>query len=156
MRTLNARGETLVEVLMVVMILGSALTSAFVITNRSTAVNRLSLERAEANGYAQTQLERIKSKLSKAAQSDINTMNSTSVAFCIDDTDVVLEVTDLANSGCKSKDRYQTYTKYDGSTMAYTTRVLWEGPTGDKNAISLVYRAYVSYFVPVMKGTYVA
>lgn len=157
MRTMNNRGETIVEVLMVLVILGSALTSAFVITSKATASNQLSLERTEANGYAQTQLERIKAKLPTATKAELDIMNSTSQAFCVNDVNDAVPVTDLVNGGCTTANRYRTYTKYDGiTTKAYTTKVLWDGPTGGQNNVVVVYRAYVSYLPESFKDEYVA
>lgn len=158
MGNLNARGETIVEVLMVLLILGSALTSAFVITGRATSSSQLSLERTEANGYAQTQLERIKAKLASPDPGDVANMNLNFPAFCIDDSNTVKQITDPINGGCTTTNsRYRTYTKYDASTnRAYTTKVLWDGLTGGQNNVVVVYRAYVSFLAPAYKDEYVA
>lgn len=143
MRSLGSRGETIVEVLMVIVILGSALTTSFVITGKATATNRTSLERTEADSFGQTQLERVKSKLVNATSSELSTMHSTSVAFCINDTNAVVPVTDTINGGCTARNRYSSFTRYN--TNSFTTEVKWDGPDGlTKNRLQILYKAYAN------------
>lgn len=155
MKLHNNRGESIVEVLIVLVVLGSALTSSFLITQKATNANRTSLERSEATAFGQSQLERIKSVLfTTRTPSDVTAMDG---IFCIDDNNTVQSVTDIANPQCTaSNNLYHSYTSYDGISGIYTTMVFWDNLGGGQNKVKLVYRAYVSLLQPqILKASYV-
>lgn len=59
------RGDTIVEVLLALAVLGAVLGGAYVISNRNIITNRMSQERLEATKLAEAQLEKIKSEASR-------------------------------------------------------------------------------------------
>lgn len=56
------RGDTIVEVLLSLAVLGAVLGAAYVVSNRNIITNRVSQERLEAVKLAETQFERLKVK----------------------------------------------------------------------------------------------
>ena len=56
----NERGDTIVEVLLSLAVLGAVLGGAYVVTNRSVIVNRVAQERLDAVKLAEGQFERLK------------------------------------------------------------------------------------------------
>lgn len=76
------RGDTIIEVLLAIAILGAVLGGAFVAANRNTLVNRSSQERLEAIKVGEAQLERLKAKVSSPDDSD--QIFSPPANFCID------------------------------------------------------------------------
>jgi type II secretory pathway pseudopilin PulG len=70
------RGDTIVEVLLAVLIIGAVLTGAYVTANQTLNANRASQERSEALKYVEGQLEHLKA--------NIDTLGSQPGAFCFD------------------------------------------------------------------------
>ena len=136
MKYLNKAGETIVEVLMVVLMLGTVLTTAFVATGRSNTATQASQERSEAAAYGQTQIERLKNLL---ANSNVALTGN----FCIDNTNTVVTGVSTATGGCADGSylRYSSYIAFDSTTQTYTEHVLWDraGGTGQEN-LQLAYR----------------
>lgn len=83
----NQRGDTIVEVLLAIAIIGAVLGGAYVVANRNTMINRASQERLEAIKVAEGQLERLKAK----AASDSSLFNQTS--FCLNNTNTIVTST---------------------------------------------------------------
>lgn len=61
------RGDTIVEVLLSLAVLGAVLGAAYVVSNRNIITNRVSQERLEAVKLAETQFERLKIQASNNA-----------------------------------------------------------------------------------------
>jgi hypothetical protein len=59
-RHARERGDTIVEVLLSLAVLGAVLGSAYVVTNRSMIVNRMAQERLDGVKLAEAQFERLK------------------------------------------------------------------------------------------------
>lgn len=78
-RSQRQRGDTLVEVLIVIAIISLVLGGAYVTTNRSLQATRAAQERSNALKLAETQIEEIKS----LARTDPGTLFSITGAFCI-------------------------------------------------------------------------
>ncbi len=135
---LGQGGETIVEVLMVVVVLGSSLTTAFVLTNKASNNNQASQDRTEASSYGQDQLERLKSLLSV---NDAGLTGATN--FCINASNAVVPVTDIAAGGCADSVRniYAGYISYDSSTTTYTEHVNWDRAGSGRDNLQMVYRA---------------
>jgi type II secretory pathway pseudopilin PulG len=143
------KGETIVEVLIVIAILSSVLGSAFAITTKTVNNNRQSQEHSEAVGYAQDQLERLKS----IAESG-STLPS---KFCISSAGVVKDVSAIATIGqadsnadvmgdypaeCQTS-YYRFVTVYDSGTKTYKSYVRWDSLNGNtRNNVQLSYRPY--------------
>jgi len=142
----NNRGETIVEVLIVTAILGSVLTGAFSIANRTLLNTRQSQERAEAVGIAQDQIERLKTVYS----------NSTPTAsrFCLSSSSAVEPATDPLigdptstvdfskyPAGCIINNRYHTFMEYQSANKTFIVYVNWDNALGEgQDRLSTVYR----------------
>ncbi|MDL2341489.1 MAG: carbohydrate-binding domain-containing protein [Patescibacteria group bacterium] len=138
MMRLDKAGETIVEVLLVVVILGSALTAAFAATGKATDSNQAAQERSEAAAYGQEQIERLKNLLA------INDPALTST-FCIDSSNHVVTVNTTAtpNGACNAgvNNRYSGYFSFDTATQTYTEKVEWDSVSAaGHDSINLVYR----------------
>ncbi len=73
------RGDTIIEVLIAMSVVGLVLASSFAITNRATLTGRAAQERTEALKLAESQLE-----LLKVYGKDVAFNNSSFSSFCID------------------------------------------------------------------------
>jgi len=137
---LNFRGETIPEVLMVTLILGSVLSTAFALTSQVTGNSRSSQERGEASSYGQQQIERLKAKLNRDVPLTGN--------FCINDSNVVVPVGNAAVGDCPDAiySRYRSNINYDAATQTYTATVRWDNSKGKGiDNLKVVYRVeYVS------------
>ena len=88
----NQRGDTIVEVLLAIAIIGAVLGGAYVAANRNSMINRASQERLEAIKIAEGQLERLKAK----AASDSTVFSQTN--FCINTANTLVTST---NAQCR-------------------------------------------------------
>lgn len=80
MRKINAAGDTIVEVLLVITIVSSVLAGAFVSASRSLKETRGAQERGESLKLAEAQFERLRS----VALNPASAVFTTSSYFCID------------------------------------------------------------------------
>ena len=93
MRRLNIKGDTIVEVMISLMILGSVMAAAYAITNFSLNIELSAQERSDALNIAQNQLESLKTMVN----SNNNNLNFISTAvgnnstdnFCIVNNNIV-------------------------------------------------------------------
>lgn len=98
------RGDTIIEVLLSMSIIGMVLGSAFGIANRSVRLGEDAQERTEALKIAESQLEIFKTYYNSSNPSDsaIKTAiraKTESMPFCIDNNEVILSTEDK----CKNK-----------------------------------------------------
>jgi type II secretory pathway pseudopilin PulG len=70
MKRLGNRGDTIIEVLLAIIVVGSVLAGAYVSSSHSLNANRASQERAEALNFVQGQIEMIKNKVSNLINRD--------------------------------------------------------------------------------------
>ncbi len=63
---LNNSGDTIVEVLVAIVVVGSVLAGAYITSNKSLNANRASQERGEALKYTEAQLEQVRADPAKA------------------------------------------------------------------------------------------
>lgn len=90
---LNRRGDTIVEVMVVLAILGLALGISYSTANRSLLDTRGAEENSQATALLQGQVEDLRS----LANSQTQDIFSQGGAFCISSTDTI-----TTNSGCKN------------------------------------------------------
>lgn len=151
------RGDTIIEVLIAVAVVGSILGTVFVSMNRGTESSRASQEHEEALQVAQAQLEYLASYVSDNPAVDMTPKKG----FCMHDsiaspgvyipTDFgvpaatpVLPAT-FANYGtCNSASGGATY--YYGILHdvagSYYVHVDWDGPTGHREDVNLAYKIF--------------
>lgn len=151
---LPQRGDTIVEVLIAIAVISSVLGTAYAITNRSVQTNQSSAERSVATKVAESQLELLKS-FTKAGN------NVASNRFCmyIDTATGQLSLQTIptapphpdncfrdsnANLSVLGDKRYQVAIDRDvnGTVSLFSVNVNWDGPTGQADSLSMVYKAY--------------
>jgi type II secretory pathway pseudopilin PulG len=90
------RGDTIVEVLIAMAVLGLVLTSAFAISNRSYATGISARERSEALEIAESQLELLRVASNSADDSLLDMTNPADpTLFCIDSGATILDRIDF-------------------------------------------------------------
>ena len=137
MKRLKQGGETIVEVLIVVMVLGSALTSAFVVTRKATSSDQTAQERTEASEYAQGQIERLRLYLSSASATPLP------ATFCFnDDASSALSSASDVSPGCLStagNGRYRSF--FQSPTVGvYLETTRWDNTENSQSNVTLYYK----------------
>jgi type II secretory pathway pseudopilin PulG len=149
-------------VLISIAIVSAILGSAYAITNRNVENSQQAQEHSQALKVAETQLEQLKSYLASGGTEPADQEN-----FCMNlDTSsspttnekVIFSVymglssplptvdANYPNPKCRKNDsgavtgRYMTGVKRVSDT--YTAYVSWDGPTGHREQVSLVYKVY--------------
>jgi prepilin-type N-terminal cleavage/methylation domain-containing protein len=128
---MNQKGETIVEVLIAMAVIGSVLGSAYSIVSRNTRSYQQAHEHTEALKLAETQLEYLRKNVSNVpATAD----------FCF------LENGDLKSdlNDCKFgvDNRYSVRVTKDTTTEVYNSIVEWAGINGGTDKVSLSYKVY--------------
>lgn len=156
---LRNTGDTIVEVLIAIAIMGVVLAGAYASASRSLNANRRAQEHTEAMRVAEQQLE-----LMKASARAGNTIFANAPNFCLDSGGNWFEVegvvppnylnddyTSTASGGnypdeCRvtfSGGGYYYYAWVQrAGTDTFTVRVRWDGAGGLKQETSLIYRLY--------------
>lgn len=106
LKRMSQKGDTIVEVLVAIAIVGAALSAAYITTSRSLRTSRNNQERAEAIKYSESQLERMKQKI-KLDTNAVFSSSATDLPYCLDDTLTVVSITNIADlstypAQCKS------------------------------------------------------
>lgn len=136
------RGDTIIEVMLAMSIIGIVLGAAFGIANRSVSVGQDAQERTEALKLAETQLELFKSQY--AVSPAVRARNNIQ-AFCFDVTATTPTVRSYTDDQCDKVDATSANGIYSikivpptavGATGSYTIEVRWErlGATSVENA----------------------
>lgn len=162
-KTVSNRGDTIVEVLIAVAIIGSVLTGAFTVTQKSSHAVRSSQEHSEMLQILQSQVEVVRALAMDQAKEDEPTAPTTGVYstsptfFCVDSaTRQRVNQTRLANvlppiaddtfvnyeKACKvgNEKRYNLAISYDSTSKLFTFNGRWDRVGGGKNQEKLYYR----------------
>ncbi len=163
---LSSRGDTLIEVLIAVAIIGAVLSGSYISATRSLNTGRRAQERTEALQLAQAQLESVKAAMGAPASSNaIFDLGSTRFFFCFNTDNsqqpVVLSSgvsdsvfdDDLNNPAvCRSGSFYNVSIEYNEERASapqgglFTARVRWQrlgsASSNGKDEVVLRYRAY--------------
>jgi type II secretory pathway pseudopilin PulG len=144
---LNNTGDTIVEVLIVLAVLGLALSISYATANRGLQQSRNAQEHSEALGIINSQIELLRSAFVKQSGSAVETQGS-SGPFCLSPPAGSVIITPLANSGPDkfnenlATDKLGNTTTYPGPCIqntlysssivgrgngVYDFRVRWEG-----------------------------
>lgn len=149
------RGDTIVEVLIAIAVISSVLGTAYAITNRSVQTNQSSAEHTVATKVAETQIELLKSFTQSG-----NSVPSNRFCMYIDTVTNQLAAQTItaapphpdncfrdsnANLSVLGDKRYQVAINRDvsGTESLFTVNVDWDGPTGQRDAISMAYKVYL-------------
>lgn len=154
---LRQTGDTIVEVLIVIVVMGVVVSAGYGIAIRSLQSTQLAQEKGYALKLAESQLERLKA----AAAADPAILTKTN-GFCVDDS---LAAQDIANPSPTPTVASENYANYPAACKkdpnnancasycyhlsikkvtddAFTTSVRWDGPRGTRQQIQLSYRLY--------------
>jgi prepilin-type N-terminal cleavage/methylation domain-containing protein len=172
---LNQAGDTIVEVLVVLAILGLALSISYATANRSLLNVRQAQEHAQALQLVQGQLEQFRSlvvqkQISSTTVSDTSTTVDPSdndeqyvtsatdnPVFCINASGTIERIgnisdyttypTDCAGANNDNlDDLYNIAISYNSSNNTYTAQATWPSVTdAETDKVSLTYRIYVTY-----------
>jgi prepilin-type N-terminal cleavage/methylation domain-containing protein len=140
-RRMKQRGDTIIEVLLAMVVIGMTLSIGFSIANNALQTGRLAAERSEALKLAETQLEILKASLA----SDTQPKNfDSSAPYCL----LVIDTkTPIANCNGVNGSFYNLRMDYkpaSGSNpSSYKSSVTWEPPNSTAPAVvEVLYRAY--------------
>lgn len=146
-KRLNNSGDTIVEVMIVLAVLGLALSIAYATANRGLQQARNAQEHSQALGIINSQVELLRSTFAKQAGAAVESQGA-SGPFCLSPTGTVVAITPLASSGADkfeevlANDRLGNATTYPGACIqdtlyntsivsrgdgVYDFRVRWEG-----------------------------
>ena len=142
---LSERGDTLVEVMLSIAVVGMVIGLSYSTANRAVKTGRAAQEQTEALKLAQTQLERLKSVAESAPASVF-----TSGVYCIDAGLVVVPASSTAayTARCKGQGGGQLYEQslqyVAASNDTFTARVTWVPATtiAATNTVSVSYRLH--------------
>ncbi|HEX7633092.1 MAG TPA: prepilin-type N-terminal cleavage/methylation domain-containing protein [Candidatus Saccharimonadales bacterium] len=131
----NQRGDTIVEVMIVLAVLGSAIGISYATANRSLLNARQAQESARATVIAQSQVEELRALAPISDSHNDNYIYSSALPFCLNRN----------NSGnvvrFDSAIVYPDNCKYDQTTdFEYDVKITYDNTSGDdKFTISVVY-----------------
>lgn len=161
---LNSRGDTIVEVMIVIIVMATILASAYAIAVRSLQDTQRTQERAYALKLAEGQLESLKQAVNTTGSNFPSetrgfcfSPGTTNVVFLNNTTPTVdVNVDNYANYGFCASDpsggsctslcyhfatrRMNPTVLGEGST--FTSTVRWDGVGGTKSQVQLVYKVY--------------
>lgn len=128
--TLRSRnsGDTIIEVLIAIAVVGAVLAGAYTSTQRSVNATRMAQEQGEALKLAESQVEQIK------IATDTNTLNVTGAGnFCINSG--VLAASCVTGTGVV----YTTVVTHTAGSRDFIVNVTWAGLSGLTNNVELDY-----------------
>lgn len=143
------RGDTIVEVLIAIAIVGAVLGGAYVSSNHSLNTTRDSEEHTAAIKLLQGQLEQLKAY---AASDDDALSNSTlNSLFCMAQTGSSIKPVPSSNPACQvdstgthsvEQPSYTLIGSRSTDGYSYTFKINWPAITGGNNTEQLVYRLH--------------
>lgn len=142
-------GDTIVEVMIAIVMIGGVLGATFAIANRSQKTTQANHERYQAQLLANQQAEWLKAR-SNTARTELTTLDLAK-KYCAKNTTTIDEITTAKPDICKFNDLYYItimpeqnpkYINGDESikeTNTFYIKVEWDGLTGGKDKVELVY-----------------
>lgn len=146
-------GDTIVEVLLALAVLGAVLGGAYVVTNRNMVINQASQERSQAVKIAESQLEQVRNVFETDYESVVALSTN---PFCMSGSSIVSGSgmttsckIDAAGSPTTSEPAYVVainptdQTTSDGFTAKrFEITVTWANRTGTNDTFSYLYEMY--------------
>lgn len=162
---LNQAGDTIVEVMIVLSILGLAMGTAYATANRSLLNARQAQESSIATGIAQSQIEQIRQLAGEPESSPNNVfMDTAPYRFCITETGTVQDTGFLGNdptllsdypANCRmgDDDLYHVSVQYENPDPVrphnFVVRVVWEDVAGNgTDSVTMTYRIHPLEYTP--------
>lgn len=148
----NKKGDTIVEVLIGIAVLGLVLSISYALSNRDTQYIEQSQERGEAQKISEQQLELLRNYLTP------DTDWVASGYLCFDDSDPpqpTATATDCQKGtqdtiGGITQGRYRVRINYDSATKTYTVNTTWSSLTSaPQQSLALSYKLPVSALTPI-------
>jgi Tfp pilus assembly protein PilV len=134
MKFLNKKGDTIVEVMIAVVVLGAALGGAFAVSNSASQRTYDNHERYQALQYASQQIEYIRQETKSVNTSDTNYYNDRRLGCFKDATAYTVN-----NNECIKDSIYTIATNGEGSSKKFTILVTWDTLGGGEGRVELVY-----------------
>jgi type II secretory pathway pseudopilin PulG len=140
---LNSAGDTIIEVMIVLAVLGLSIGIAYATANRSLLNARQAQESAEASSLAQGQVEQI-----RANSPDTSSPIYGGDPFCFDGntfTNITTSPPDSCKGASGYNDRYDTKITRDAASpnYTYTVTVTWDDVLGEgTDSSTLIYRVH--------------
>lgn len=145
----SQRGDTIVEVMIVLVVLATVIALSYVTATRTLQDNQLTQERAYALKLSEAQLE----KLKVAVKSNPSILSASPYGFCLNDANPPVAVAGTCQRSINAT------SPSDCSTFCFNTSVTrisfsgddahsfrvttnWNGPRGTDQAVTLVYKVY--------------
>lgn len=146
LKRLTSRGDTIVEVMVVLAVLGLALSIAYATANRSLMGARQAQENSEATALAQSQIEQLRANV-KITDTSAPTYIFRSGDFCMKDGAVVPYSGPSVPPSCVFKGRYNFRVVYapraDAQGGKFTVTATWDNVAGEgQDSVTLAYRLY--------------
>lgn len=142
----RSRGDTIVEVLLAMSIIGLVLGAAFGIANRSVSIGQDAQDRTEALKINETQLELFRSSYKDT--SAVNTRTNTQ-PFCFDTSIIAITVEDASSDKCTAVNGNGQKGYYSISitppdpvvtnSRSYVFMVTWQRQGSSDNSNSTIY-----------------
>ena len=148
MKKLHSRGDTIIEVMIVVAIIGLAMSIAYATVSRSLQSARQAQENAEATSLAQAQIEQLRGLSPKHTDPALTIFRPT--RFCIKSDGKPSTATmptshsDIDNYPAEcSSDIYRISIDYEAMYSTFTVRVVWEDVYGEGiDTVTMVYKIH--------------
>ncbi len=149
----NRTGDTIVEVLIAVTVVGLSIGLAYGVANRSLKSSRQSQERTEAVKLAEGQTEQLKALSYKDSSNDQGIFNNPNQTFCLNNgtkTTSTVTLGDLDSDNLSDyasecvKDLYHIGVVYRGAgSNTFDVYIRWFGIAGlDKEEVKITYRLF--------------
>jgi len=142
----NQKGDTIIEVMIVLTILGLALSISFATANTSLQNTRQAQENSEATKYAQSQIEALRAVACVNGVDDCTPplQLGTDAPFCLIPSGITYDARDDVGDECKQgvDNRYKiTLERTNAATNTFTATVVWDDIKGvEQNSVTLSYR----------------
>jgi len=144
------RGDTIVEVLIAIAVIGAVLSGAYVVVNSNTRNSQSAQERSTAVKLAESQLELLRSYVVT------NDALPTDTQFCLSTTGGAIDPPRVITGTIPAPDTaapgYPAQCKVDGlyavgiqaaTSNRFTVYVAWDSLSGGRAQVSIAYKVYV-------------
>jgi type II secretory pathway pseudopilin PulG len=147
-KTFNQLGDTIVEVMVVLAVLGLAISISYATANRSLLNTRQALENSQATELVRSQVEAIRSMACSTGNINCSAnpaLFTTGTSFCIDTTASSYNVIPTTNPSCSQGTvPYGISITYNNTpTDTFTVVATWPDVLGQGNdTVTYVYRLH--------------
>jgi type II secretory pathway pseudopilin PulG len=147
-KTLNQLGDTIVEVMIVLAVLGMAISVSYATANRSLLNTRQALENSQATEIAQSQVEAIRSMACSTGNLNCSSnpaLFTTGTAHCVDTSVNPYGFPLSSDSACQQGTiPYSISIVYNNApTDTFTVTVTWPDVLGQGNdTVTMIYRLH--------------